>query len=172
MNKQVKINIIRERNIYFSNWKQYFKSKVYYEETYIIWKYVYYLRRLENSSNIFSRVFWRRLKNKIGNKSGLNIGEGALGWNARIWHIGNIVINSNARLGTNCILHGDNCIGNNGKSAACPKIGNNVDIGVGAVVIGDVEIADGITIAAGAVVNKSFLENGITIGGVPARKIK
>ena len=32
--------------------------------------------------------------------------------------------------------------------------------------------ADSITIAAGAVVVDSFLEEGITIGGVPARRIK
>ena len=44
-------------------------------------------------------------------------------------------------------------------------------IGVGVVIIGDVEIADNIVIGANAVVNKSFLEPGITIAGVPARKI-
>ena len=44
-------------------------------------------------------------------------------------------------------------------------------IGVGVVIIGDVEIADNIVIGANAVVNKSFSEPGITIAGVPARKI-
>lgn len=33
-------------------------------------------------------------------------------------------------------------------------------------IIGDVEITDNIVIAAGAVVNKSFTEKNITIGGV------
>ncbi|MBT0889312.1 hypothetical protein KJR38_03095 [Streptococcus lutetiensis] len=52
-----------------------------------------------------------------------------------------------------------------------PVIGNNVDIGVGAKIIGNVTIADGIKIGANAVVNKSFYEEGITIVGVPARKV-
>ena len=45
-------------------------------------------------------------------------------------------------------------------------------MGAGAKVIGNVTIADGIKIGAGAVVVSSFLEKGITIGGVPARKLK
>lgn len=52
-----------------------------------------------------------------------------------------------------------------------PHIGNNVVIGVGAVVLGDTYIADGIAVGANAVVNKSFEEPNIAIAGVPARKI-
>ena len=36
---------------------------------------------------------------------------------------------------------------------------------------GRIEIADGIAIGANAVVNKSFLENNISIAGIPAKKI-
>ena len=54
----------------------------------------------------------------------------------------------------------------------CPVIGNNVMMGAGAKVIGNVTIADNIKIGAGAVVVTSFIEPGITIGGVPARKLK
>ncbi len=57
------------------------------------------------------------------------------------------------------------------KSEGCFRIGNNVYIGPGARIFGDIEIADGIAIGANAVVNRSFLEPGITIAGVPARKI-
>ena len=52
-----------------------------------------------------------------------------------------------------------------------PQIGDNVDIGVGAKIIGDVTIANGIKIGANAVVNKSFNEENITIVGCPARKV-
>ena len=86
--------------------------------------------------------------------------------------IGNIVINNNAILGDNVKLHGNNCIGNNGKDYKCPKIGNNVDIGFGSIITGDIIIADDIKIGANAVVNKSFFKKGITIAGVPAREIK
>ena len=89
-----------------------------------------------------------------------------------IYHAGNIVINRGAKVGRNCQLHGDICIGNDGKTNKCPIIGDNVDIGVGAKIIGDIKIADNIVIGAGAVVNKSFDEKGITIAGIPAKKIK
>lgn len=51
-------------------------------------------------------------------------------------------------------------------------IGDNVMMGAGAKVIGHVRIADNIKIGAGAVVVSSFTEPGITIGGVPARRLK
>ena len=53
-----------------------------------------------------------------------------------------------------------------------PKIGNNVDLGVGASVIGDVELADNIIVAAGAVVVKSCFTEGAVLAGVPAKVIK
>lgn len=51
-------------------------------------------------------------------------------------------------------------------------LGKNVDLGIGAKIIGGVTIADNIKIGANAVVTKSFTEPGITIAGVPAKKIK
>ena len=53
-----------------------------------------------------------------------------------------------------------------------PKIGNNVYIGPGAVLFGDIEIADNCWIGANAVVNKSFLESYSVIAGVPAKVIR
>lgn len=88
-----------------------------------------------------------------------------------IFHTGNIVVNGYSRIGKNCKLHGDNCIGNNGISEATPRIGDRVDIGVGAKIIGDIEIADDIVVGAGAVVNRSFLTPGIVIAGIPAKEI-
>ena len=89
-----------------------------------------------------------------------------------IYHHGSVIVNGNARVGKNCCLHGDNCIGNDGKTNGTPVLGDNVELGVGAKVIGEITIANNITIAAGAVVVDSFLEEGITIGGVPARRLK
>ena len=37
--------------------------------------------------------------------------------------------------------------------------------------IGDIKIADGIVVGAGAVVTKSFTENNVVLGGVPAKII-
>ena len=54
--------------------------------------------------------------------------------------------------------------------AESPSLGNHVDIGYGAVVIGDVFIPDDIVIGANAVVNKTF-GSGKTLVGVPAHVV-
>ena len=124
--------------------------------------------------NLFSKIletFYARKKNKLGLKLGFYISPNSLGRNVTIWHHGNIIINGDARLGEGCVLHGNNCIGNNGKDLGVPIIGNNVEIGYGAVVIGNVRIASNVKIAAGAVVVKSCDTEGVTLAGVPAKVI-
>ena len=89
-----------------------------------------------------------------------------------ISHPGTIIVNPAAKIGRNCRIHPGTNIGTKaGYKDKVPKIGNNVYIGPGAKIFGDITIADGIAIGANAVVNKSFLEKNITIAGVPARKI-
>lgn len=51
------------------------------------------------------------------------------------------------------------------------SIGDNCFIGLGAIIMPGVTIADNIIIAAGSVVTKSFKDNNIIIGGNPAKKI-
>lgn len=52
-----------------------------------------------------------------------------------------------------------------------PRIGNRVDIGAGAVLIGDVTIGDDAVIGANAVVNRDVPAGAVMVG-VPARQIK
>lgn len=94
-----------------------------------------------------------------------------LGKNTKIYH-GGIVINSNAIIGDNVKFHGNNCVGNNGLNEKAPIIGNNVDIGFGAVIIGDIRLANNIIVGANSVVTKSFDEENVVIAGNPAKIIK
>lgn len=117
-------------------------------------------------------LWYIRKRNRLGNKLGLEISTELIGKGLKVFHFNN-VINSNAVIGKNLHLHGCNVIGNAGNGdMRCPVIGNNVMMGAGAKVIGNVTIADNIKIAAGAVVVSSFTEPGITIGGIPARRLK
>ena len=96
--------------------------------------------------------------------------EGEFGRNLKIEHE-NIFLNKKAKMGDNCILHGNNCIGTSGNGRV-PVIGNNVDIGFETTIIGNIEIGNNITIGANSLVNKSFLEENVVIAGNPARIIK
>lgn len=143
-----------------------------------IWKYQKILRYTEYFCNQKGILKWliypllRKEKNRRGLKLGLEIVEGSFGEGLTIFHSGNIVVNGFARIGKDCKLHGANCIGNDGITLDTPVIGDRVDIGAGASIIGGITIADDITVGAGAVVTKSFTEPGIVIAGIPARKVK
>ena len=105
--------------------------------------------------------------NRISSKYNLEL-YGKYGENLRIWH-GNIILNGNCIIGNNVNLLGNNCIG--AKKGKAPVIGNNVNVGFGSVIVGDVIIADNITIGANSFVNKSFREEGVVIAGCPAKII-
>lgn len=143
-----------------------------------LYKFIRLLRKTEyyhNSGvgiNKILYVYYRRRKNILGMKLGIDIWDNTFDSGLTIYHAGNIVINGKSKIGKNCKLHGSNCVGNNGKNLDCPVIGDNVQIGVGAKVIGGIIIADNIKIAAGAVVVSSFKDTGITVAGVPARRVK
>lgn len=129
------------------------------------------LRKEENASNIFGKFIYRMSKNILGAKLGIYIPAGVFDEGLHIWHYGNIIVNAESKVGKNCMLHGDNCIGNNGKTEGCPIIGDNVDIGTGAKILGAIRIANGVKIGAGAVVVKSCLIENATIVGIPGKEV-
>ena len=144
-----------------------------------LFKYVKTLRKCEyhynnrdRFINRFCYVFLRRKKNILGRKLGVEMSENSFEQGLMIHHSQGIVVNGYARIGKNCILHGNNCIGNNGVSYDAPVLGNGVRLGVGAKIIGNVTIADNVTIAAGAVVIESCNIEGAVLAGVPAKCVK
>ena len=70
------------------------------------------------------------------------------------------------KIGANCWINQQVTIGYSSKTDT-PTIGNNVRILAGAIVIGDIKIADGSTVAANSVVVKD-VEANCVVGGVPA----
>lgn len=111
---------------------------------------------------------FRRLSAKLGFSIPLNV----FGPGLAIVHYGTIVVNANAKVGANCRIHPSTCIGASGGSAKAPQIGNNVYIAPGVKIYGDIRLGNNIATAANAAVAKSFEEENILIGGVPAVKIK
>lgn len=140
----------------------------------ILWKYHVILRRTEYHSNtnhqIRSLIYKTRLK-IIQNKYLLRIPINCFDSGLKIMHLGSILINGKVKVGKNCSIHINTSIVAGGTDNRVPMLGNGIIIGVGAVILGNVQLADNIAIGANAVVNKSFLEKNIAIAGIPAKKI-
>ena len=95
--------------------------------------------------------------------------EVVLGRRFRIDHFGGIVISGDAVFGDDCVIRNGVTVGlrHIGQRGA-PIIGNRVDIGAGAKVLGPIRIGDDVAIGANAVVLKDVPSNSIAVG-VPAR---
>lgn len=92
------------------------------------------------------------------------IGEGT-----KFWHRGvGCVVHYDVKIGKNCKILSNVMIGtkfaNGIPDVAVPKIGNNVFIGTGAVVIGDIKIGDNVIIGANAVVYRDIPDNYYAFG--------
>ena len=141
-----------------------------------IWKYEIILRKYEywyNQATLVSKVMRSYYKMKLHNASvrlRITIGVNTCDKGLSIAHINGININHNAKIGKNCRIHEGVTIGASGGNIA-PVIGDNVFLGSGAKVMGNVRVANRCAIGANAVVVKSVLEEGITVAGVPAKKI-
>lgn len=177
--QQLKYCLETERKFYApsSHTLGYLKRILVNDSGIMRWKYVKTLRTLEfyfNNRNrgihyailngIYARKF-HRLQFKLGIEMDRNIFDEGL----MIYHTQGIVVNGDARVGKNCMLHGGNVIGNMGNDLSTPVLGDNVRLGTGAKVLGDVYIADGVQIGAGAVVLDSCYEKGALLVGIPAK---
>ena len=95
--------------------------------------------------------------------------EVKLGRRFRIDHFGGIVISGDAVFGDDCVIRNGVTVGlrNTGQRGS-PVIGNRVDIGAGAKVLGAIRIGDDVAIGANAVVITDVPSNSIAVG-VPAK---
>lgn len=143
-------------------------------EQFYIRRYMRFLRNEEKCT--FTKpckvmAFWYKArKNRLGAKLGFIISAGCFGEGLKLEHFGSVIVNPKSRIGKNCIIHGNCCIGSNGVYPDdSPLIGDNVDIGQNAQILGGITIADNVRIGAGAVVVKDVLTPGVTVVGVPGR---
>ena len=180
--KELKKIIKEDKKIYFDDiGAKYFfrmltKYQYYQIGIYIILcrKAGYYNLNRNGIINKFLSVYYSRKKNILGQKLNIEFGPNEFGRRLRIYH-GNVVVNGYAKIGDDVSLYGSNCIGNKGvlyDVKKCPSIGNNVSLGVGAKIVGNIKIEDNVSISALSLVNKSILEKNVLYGGVPAKFIK
>lgn len=98
-----------------------------------------------------------------------NIGPGL-----RLFHGQALVVHEGTVIGAHCTLRQSTTIGAkqlaDGAQSACPVIGDGVDVGANAVILGAVRVGDRAVIGAGAVVVKDVAA-GDVVAGNPARSV-
>ena len=117
------------------------------------------------------RMIWHYKFHKYSVKLGFSVPMFVFKEGLAIVHSGLLVVSNSAVIGKNCRIHEGVTIGATNGSDKAPVIGDNVFIGSGAKILGNIHIADNVAIGANAVVVKSIEEGGTTWGGVPAGKI-
>lgn len=93
-----------------------------------------------------------------------------IGPGLRIWHFGGIFIHPEVQIGSHCTLRQGVTIGNREEGGAVPVIGDHVEIGAYAQILGGIRLGDGCRIGAMSVV-LCDIPDGATAVGVPARII-
>lgn len=132
-----------------------------------IWGYIKSLRKCEYflNNNFRVRYFFEKIKlRRNGIRLGFSISENVFDKGLSIAHYGTIIVNPNAKVGSNCRIHPGVVIGANKNPNDVPVIGNNVYIGPGAKIFGKITIGDNCKIGANSVVTHSFPENCVILG--------
>lgn len=118
--------------------------------------------------------YWKVIYKLLSNVCNVMIPPNVFGKGLLIAHLQNIVISANCSVGEYCCIFHSTTMGisvGSDDHGECPKIGNGCTICTGAGIFGNVWIADGVTVAANAVVVKTVTESNAVVGGIPARVI-
>lgn len=118
----------------------------------------FYVKKFRNISKIISLI--GRFFFKCWIPGSANIGKN---FKIGYWGIG-IIIHSNTTIGNNCLIAQNVTIGRNFGDKKVPIIGDDVYIGTGSVVFGEIKIGHNVIIGANTVVNKDIPANSTVVG--------
>ncbi len=133
------------------------------------------LRKIEYLNNVKRKNIFCRIQlilleisnHHLATRLGFSVPKNVFGAGLCFVHYGTIVVSARAKIGENCRIHPSTSIGDyNG----VPTIGDNVYIGPGAKIFGNITIGNNVAIGANAVVNSDIPDN-VTVGGIPAKII-
>ena len=134
--------------------------------------HVLFYHRIAHALYQFKVPFFPRLVSQFGRwLTGIEIHAGAIiGKGLFIDHGMGVVIGETAVIGNQVTLFQGVTLGGTGKQKGKrhPTLGNNVVVGTGACVLGDIHIGDNVSVGANAVVVRDVPSNS-TVVGVPGR---
>jgi serine O-acetyltransferase len=139
-----------------------------------IWVY-----RFGRRNDLFQRGFAHYWRNRlywflfriVETLTGISIPKEAdIGPGLRIFHFGNIFLHPQTRIGVNCTLRQGVTIGNRREQGPVPRLGDSIEVGAYAQILGDITIGDHAKIGAMSLVLRD-VPAGATAVGNPARII-
>jgi serine O-acetyltransferase len=116
------------------------------------------------------RALYRRVRNRYGIELPWSV---RLGRGVVFEHQSGIVIHGLSKIGDGCIIRQNVTLGNRhlDRNDDAPELGEAVNVGAGAKILGAVLIGDGAVIGANAVVLDD-VRSRTTVVGIPARPVK
>ncbi len=141
-------------------------------------KYLFWLRiskKIQTSCLVvrvmlpFAKFILRHYMYKFGISIPVNVD---LGVALKINHFSGVIVNSKCKIGNNVTLSHGVTLGQSdrGKNIGCPTVGNEVFIGPGAKIFGNITIGNNASIGANAVVNFNVPDNAVVVGN-PAKVV-
>ena len=132
--------------------------------------------RLNCQNRVLKKLWY--IPNIIGRKvieitCGIMLPESAaIGRRLTIEHFGGIIVHGAATIGDDCTLRQGVTLGNKNHDRPhdAPRLGNRVDIGAGAKLLGAITIGDDVVVGANSVVTRD-VPAGAVVAGMPARII-
>lgn len=134
-----------------------------------VWRMTIKSKWLRAPASIIYRWLFRRVRNRYGIEFPYSIKAGR---RLVIEHQSAIVIHGDTIFGDDCTIRQGVTIGNRhpGRPFDAPRLGNRVNVGAGAKLIGAITVGDGASIGANAVV-VGDVPAGATVVGIPAKPI-
>ena len=90
-----------------------------------------------------------------------------IGKGLRIWHFGGVFINGHVIIGENCTLRQGVTIGNRHDDGAAPVLGDSVELGAYAQILGNIRIGNRCKIGALTLVVQDMSDGSIAVGQPP-----
>jgi serine O-acetyltransferase len=113
-------------------------------------------------------ILWAFVRNVYG----IEVHDTArIGRRVKIQHQGAVVIDGNAAVGDDCLIHQNVTIGRAEEGGGAPRVGRDVVVGPGSVLAGDIAVGDRARIGPNAVVIVDVPADG-TAFAPPARQIR
>ncbi|HAZ46714.1 MAG TPA: serine acetyltransferase [Cyanobacteria bacterium UBA11369] len=134
-----------------------------------VWRMKIEPKILRAPFSILYRMLYRKIRNTYGIELPYTV---KLGRRVIFEHQHGIVIHGYCEIGDDCVIRQGVTMGNRylERPLEAPKLGDRVNVGAGAKILGAVTIGDDVNIGANAVVLKD-IPSGMTAVGIPAKVI-